>query len=893
MSLPCNSNGDDASSHAISRVGGDGTFHCASDHRKNRATSHTSQNCRKRQLNDDEESSNNNELHRADKSSTNIQRAVSSTASSPAAPPKKAKNNNDSNEDQNNNQHQQHHQQPSPPTNENSGSSGAAENNKHIPKRVDSVDDAVDQMKSLLKVDELISGTDDPVEKKYYQKIEVILEKHLREEFDKGTYHINNLGKLTEACGKGIYALWISSSIPLKVGMSAVNKKMRAKQQIYKEAFDIASEEQVKKMCPNNSTVVNAIKNEMPPSLNFYYEKEDARTLLIQLQIVELMIASCHETSTGTAGERFMWWPSKEIQQFTTLLSADDFSAEDIAFFNGVDKNDVDNIFRFLFTWSTYKSNIFSRRKGGDKSLLRLLPDAPDDEFVQKHTTKRAFGLSRVPEHTDAVDESVRSVQMKGIIKELEVLLKRAKNEVEASGSMTEKTSQAIRAILDRINNESDDYKHYKEPEKRIIAKAAVIQLRSFIDTNIGEIIMWERHMYDAMKQYEEDAFNELIPPKSKFVEVVKGTTKLLRITTTLPSGKVVKHLIIRSFFRIFAEETSLAVIKSEIAAYLATISYLCVSGIVTREYAEREARVMRTFLMEYEGYKGNIMDGKADGSFRAARLHAVGRGLCIGGSLENVRSVATGVLHIGYLEALDLYSNLGDELFGLLLGAFGIRNGINNPMSETFVCPGAEDGRPCPYEGNDEERPPVYVAGIKTKDFSLPKRFACHYCAKATSSLAHTHSTKYAQKLAKSRHVTELTRRAKNGETLSTDEQTLVDTRTLAHTRSTKCAKELSMEQYQLHQEHLRREHLRRVQWQQMQQYQIMQQKQQKSFVQQWDDLNTYKEKHGHVNVKASEDKSLFDFCSRMRYARNNQDSAALTNMQIASLDILGFVWS
>ena len=77
----------------------------------------------------------------------------------------------------------------------------------------------------------------------------------------------------------------------------------------------------------------------MPPSLNFFNEKEDARTLLIQLQIVELMIASCHETSTGTAGERFMWWPSKEIQQFTTLLSFDDFSAEDIAFFDGVDKN--------------------------------------------------------------------------------------------------------------------------------------------------------------------------------------------------------------------------------------------------------------------------------------------------------------------------------------------------------------------------------------------------------------------------------------------------------------------------------------------------------------------------------------------------------------------------
>ena len=167
MSRPHNSNGDDdASSYATSGVG-NSTFHCASDH----------------------------------------------------------DNNTDSNENQNNNQHQQHHQQPSPPTNENSGGGGAAENNEHIPNKVDNVDDAVDQMKSLLKVDELISGTDDPVEKKYYQKIDVILEKHLREEFDKGTYHINNLEKLKYACGRGIYALWISSSIPLKIGMSAVNKR--------------------------------------------------------------------------------------------------------------------------------------------------------------------------------------------------------------------------------------------------------------------------------------------------------------------------------------------------------------------------------------------------------------------------------------------------------------------------------------------------------------------------------------------------------------------------------------------------------------------------------------------------------------------------------------------
>ena len=110
------------------------------------------------------------------------------------------------------------------------------------------------------------------------------------------------------------------------------------------------------------------------------------------------------------------------------------------------------------------------------------------------------------------------------------------------------------------------------------------------------------------------------------------------------------------------------------------------------------------------------------------------------------------------------------------------------------------------------------------------------------------------------------------------------------AKKKAAKAYREQIMERYRLQHQ----EHLRRMQWQQMQQYQIMQQQQQqKSFVQQWDDLRAYKEKHNHVNVKASEDKSLFDFCSRMRHARNNQDSAALTNMQIVSLDILGFVWS
>ena len=106
------------------------------------------------------------------------------------------------------------------------------------------------------------------------------------------------------------------------------------------------------------------------------------------------------------------------------------------------------------------------------------MPEQPNDKFVKLHMLKRLLDLERAPVFGDALEVSVRSNQMKGIIIELEVLLNQAKIEVKSSGFMAEETSQAIRAILDRINNESDDYKHYKEPEKRIIAKAAVIQLR-------------------------------------------------------------------------------------------------------------------------------------------------------------------------------------------------------------------------------------------------------------------------------------------------------------------------------------------------------------------------------------------------------------------------------
>ena len=69
-------------------------------------------------------------------------------------------------------------------------------------------------------------------------------------------------------------------------------------------------------------------------------------------------------------------------------------------------------------------------------------------------------------------------------------------------------------------------------------------------------------------------------------------------------------------------------------------------------------------------------------------------------------------------------------------------------------------------------------------------------------------------------------------------------------------------------------------------------------SFEQRLDDLRAYKEKHGHVNVKEKEDKSLYSFCKHMnmsmsmRHARKNPEKSAmaLTNDQITSLEALGF---
>ena len=67
------------------------------------------------------------------------------------------------------------------------------------------------------------------------------------------------------------------------------------------------------------------------------------------------------------------------------------------------------------------------------------------------------------------------------------------------------------------------------------------------------------------------------------------------------------------------------------------------------------------------------------------------------------------------------------------------------------------------------------------------------------------------------------------------------------------------------------------------------------KSFEQRIEDLLAYKEKNGHVNVKGSEDRSLYSFCNHMRQARNNPEKSntLINDDRIASLDALGFDWA
>ena len=67
------------------------------------------------------------------------------------------------------------------------------------------------------------------------------------------------------------------------------------------------------------------------------------------------------------------------------------------------------------------------------------------------------------------------------------------------------------------------------------------------------------------------------------------------------------------------------------------------------------------------------------------------------------------------------------------------------------------------------------------------------------------------------------------------------------------------------------------------------------KSFAQRVDELRAYKEKYGHIYVKKSDDKSLYNFVRNMRQALKNpgKSKRALTDDCIERLGALGFEWT
>ena len=58
-------------------------------------------------------------------------------------------------------------------------------------------------------------------------------------------------------------------------------------------------------------------------------------------------------------------------------------------------------------------------------------------------------------------------------------------------------------------------------------------------------------------------------------------------------------------------------------------------------------------------------------------------------------------------------------------------------------------------------------------------------------------------------------------------------------------------------------------------------------------EELKAFKAKHGHLDVKESEDKSLYRFCAHIREARRGHGNMKLNKERIASLDELGFTWT
>ena len=67
------------------------------------------------------------------------------------------------------------------------------------------------------------------------------------------------------------------------------------------------------------------------------------------------------------------------------------------------------------------------------------------------------------------------------------------------------------------------------------------------------------------------------------------------------------------------------------------------------------------------------------------------------------------------------------------------------------------------------------------------------------------------------------------------------------------------------------------------------------KSFKEILQDLKTFKEEHGHLNIQCADNQSLSDFCSNVRSARNNPEKGKmkLTEGRRAYLDAIGFNWN
>ncbi|KAL7552998.1 hypothetical protein ACHAWF_016242 [Thalassiosira exigua] len=67
---------------------------------------------------------------------------------------------------------------------------------------------------------------------------------------------------------------------------------------------------------------------------------------------------------------------------------------------------------------------------------------------------------------------------------------------------------------------------------------------------------------------------------------------------------------------------------------------------------------------------------------------------------------------------------------------------------------------------------------------------------------------------------------------------------------------------------------------------------KTQRAFSDRLDELRAFKEEHGHLAVRIHHNKSLANFCTRIRGARRNKGDLKLTDNQVNSLNEIGFLW-